>query len=164
MAAPAAAGVSNSHNPADQEIWKKTIKLTLSAEQNNRYDDVVKTRATQAQEARLTAFMSRVNTKLLLAPEQVVSLRELVAKSYGDTELDQASPEFAGIMINGMAENSEPFVKEVAKVLSPAQLELWQANFQSGLDFAKIRQGRMGGRAMFFPAMPLAPAIPVNDK
>lgn len=146
-------------SPAQQEIWKKTVKMTLSEPQATSYEQFAKSRADRAREANVSAFVAKVDVKLLLNETQSNQLRELITTHYGDVAFENVAG-FGGIAFFGGDEaiDNGPFVKSLAGVLSETQLEIWKENFQSGLDFAKMANGVRVQRVM--PAMPLRPAAP----
>lgn len=150
--------------PANQEIWTKTMNSVLTEDQTTRYGAVVDARKKHQAEAKQAAFLANVDSKLLLATDQTAKLKSLLDQYYGGVDYDNQGINFrfAGAL---PAEGTDDFAKELATVLTEPQLGLWQENFQSALDFAKMRLGQPGAGGVFraIPAMPLAPAAPVRN-
>ncbi len=151
---------ASGESPAEQEIWKKTFKMTLTEEQSTTYGQVAKSRADKARTASIGAFVAKVDVKLLLNEKQNSRLNELLVVHYSDVNFENVAG-FGGIGFFGGDEvvDNGPFLEGLASVLSETQLEIWKENFQTGLDFAKMANGVRVQRAM--PAMRLAPAVPV---
>ena len=140
-----------------EKNWQNSIENVLTEEQNQTLTAWLEERNAFRMNTALDLFIARVDTLLLLSPEQRVELREVVGARYGKQLWQKLEQQ---INRNGISSSRRSKVKEfdvewVSEILTESQLEQWRQSFAPEIkrmddDKAKAQAAEMGrpGRAI----------------
>ena len=146
-----------------EKIWQNSIENVLTEEQNQTLTAWLEERNAFRMNTALDLFIARVDTLLLLSPEQRVELREVVGARYGKQLWQKLEKQMNrnGISSNRRSKVQEFDVEWVSEILTESQLEQWRQSFAPEIkrmddDKAKAQAAEKGrpGRAIEVPGRP----------
>ena len=156
-----------SGQPEDQEVWKNAVEKTLTADQQEKYQQVVAERKAFVRELAVARFIAKVDRKLLLAVDQRNQLLPLIDEHFGE-ELTEQEMRSDGMMDGafffdamGMMGNTgdveAPIDRQLIEpILDEDQMTEWKKTFEPQLNQLTNSFNGNGGAMMWNGGMNMA--------
>ena len=131
--------------PEDQEVWKNAVEKTLTADQQEKYQQVVAERKAFVRDLSVERFIAQVDRKLLLSVDQRNQLLPLIDEHFGE-DLAKQEMQSDGMMegaffINAMGMMGNAIVTEapidrklIEPILDEDQMTEWKKTFEPQLN------------------------------
>lgn len=151
----------------EEPRWKKAVQSVLTDDQRTQYAVAVARREAFLRRSAVSAFVGRVDQKLLLSDEQRGQLTLLIDTQFGKQLTDQSRRQNGANQFifwrggpNGLP--GPPIEHaQLKSVLSDLQFTEWKRSFEGQLNMLRRQFGRMPINGVI-PGVPLAPPAEVN--